>query len=50
MPSEQHVEHGGADYPRPFPVYYGFLLTSDEYHMLVFRGTQRRFESAGRPV
>ncbi len=25
-------------------VYYGFLLTSDEYHLLVFRGTQRSFE------
>jgi len=43
---EQQVEQV-AQITQAIPVYYGFLLTSDEYHMLVFRGTQRRFEVLG---
>ena len=40
---EQQVEQV-VQISQAIPVYFGFLLTSDEYHMLVFRGTQRRFE------
>jgi predicted lipase len=32
---------------RRIPVYYGFLLTSPEINLLVFRGTQRRIEILG---
>ncbi len=40
---EQQVEQV-VQITQAIPVYYGFLLTSDDYHLLVFRGTQRKFE------
>ncbi|WP_204138415.1 lipase family protein [Halomicronema sp. CCY15110] len=43
---EQQVEQV-VQISQAIPVYYGFLLTSDEYHLLMFRGTQRRFEVLG---
>jgi predicted lipase len=43
---EQQVEQV-VQITQAIPVYYGFLLTSDEYHLLMFRGTQRRFEVLG---
>jgi predicted lipase len=40
---EQQVEQM-VQISQAIPVYYGFLLTSGDFHLLVFRGTQRKFE------
>jgi triacylglycerol lipase len=42
---EQQVEQ--AVISQAISVYYGFLLTSEEFNLLMFRGTQRRFEILG---
>ncbi len=43
---EQQVEQV-VQISQDIRVYYGFLLTSEEFNMLVFRGTQRKFEFLG---
>jgi len=43
---EQQVEQV-VQISQAIPVYFGFLLTSDDYHLLMFRGTQRKFEILG---